>query len=684
MMNVSGQPGDKPVVLVVEDNDDVRRVVQLYLASAGFQVLEAGDGLAGLASFERDRPDLILLDVLLPKLDGLETLKRLRKSPGGHDVPVIMMSAVLQTRDLQAETAHLKVAAFLQKPFQVRRLLEEVRRVLNETTGVRSEVERGPTGAQTTTRGAADRENDEKILSTACRVGASGTLEEIPLPKILHGLFATNRTGRLRIVSGTTEKRIYFSSGLPVYAESSLPEETLGAYLIANRVITEAQGAEAYREMTENGRRFGEALLKLDLIGPHELFSAIERHLAEKVVSTISWKAGLFRFEDGEAWKDDVVIARMKPGRILIDGIRRYWSSESILAGERFTWDSVPFLADEAPYTDDQISLTSGEMKILQLVRRGLTMREIGGQIGDREQTAALLYALFVMERLGFSPRRAAQAPQSRVAAQRPAVEGVESPRPDASSKEEKAQALLAEYIKYRTADYFTLLGVPRDATAAQITAAFQTRQRRYHPDTLVGIDTGLVHEKMEELYDRVHSAFRTLTDAGLRAKYEEELDKGAKRTMLTQQSRTGRIETLANKPRHEILFEDGFSLLRNGEFSRALAMFEAAEKLEPKARYGAYRAWCSYLANPQIREKVERELVLLAKQNAGDGLTYYLLGNFYLREDNEKRATACYEKALSIDPQNIDATRQLRLIRMRQRQKRTEASGLFDLFKKK
>jgi tetratricopeptide (TPR) repeat protein len=153
---------------------------------------------------------------------------------------------------------------------------------------------------------------------------------------------------------------------------------------------------------------------------------------------------------------------------------------------------------------------------------------------------------------------------------------------------------------------------------------------------------------------------------------------------MLTQQSKTGQFETLANKPRHELLFEDGFSLLRNGEFARALPMFEEADKLQPKARYRAYTAWCSYLANPKLRETVEHDLVQLTKQNADDALMYYLLGNFYMREKNEKRATACYEKALEIDSQNIDAARQLRIIRMRQRQKTTESSGLFDLFKKK
>jgi CheY-like chemotaxis protein/curved DNA-binding protein CbpA len=688
MVNVTEQPRQKPLVLVVEDNEDVRRVAKRYLESHGYQVAEAGDGLEGLAAFERERPDLILFDVLLPKLDGIEAIKRLRKSPGGQDVPVIMMSAVLQTRDLHAETARLKVAALLQKPFQVSRLLEEVRRFLPTETGAAHApaTRPGPASSHAHEGGTAPSEKAKKLVCRARPIQATGTLEETPLPKVLHGLFVSRRTGRLRIVSGTTEKRIYISGGLPVYAESSLPEETLGAYLVANGKISEEQNAQARREMNERGRHFGEALLKLGFIGPHELFAEIESHLAEKVVSAFSWRVGKFKFEDDESWKDDVVIARMKPGRIIIDGVRRSWSAEFIFASERFDLDSVAFFLEEPPYTDEQLSFTSYESKILQLVRRGLSIREIADQTGDREAAVALFYALFVMERIGFYlGGRFAPGTTHRDSSERPMAVAAEVVlHPDAPTKEEKAQALLSEYIKFRTADYFTLLGVPRDATAEQITAAFQTRQRRYHADTLIGIDAGLVHEKMEELYVRVHTAYNTLVDDDLRAKYLAEIDKGATRTMLTQQSKTGKFETLANKPRHEVLFEDGFSLLRNGEFARALPMFEEAEKLQPKARYSAYRAWCSYLAAPKLREKVEHDLVALAKQNADDALMYYLLGNLYMRENNEKRAIACYEKALEIDPQNIDAARQLRIIRMRQRQKSAESSGLFDLFKKK
>jgi CheY-like chemotaxis protein/curved DNA-binding protein CbpA len=675
----------RPVVLIVEDNEDVRRVVKLYLESHEYRVVEAGDGLAGLAAFEAEHPDLILFDVLLPRLDGIEALKRLRSNPLGRDVPVIVMSAVLQTKDLIAETAQLKVAGLLQKPFQVRRLLEEVRRVLSGG-GQGKKINRESASALPSfpAPAAATDEKIERIRNAPLAICAVGQLEKTPLPKVLHSLFVSNRTGRLRVVSGTTEKRIYVSSGLPVYAESSIPEETLGAYLVALSKITEEQHKKACIEMTAMGRHYGEALLKLGIITPHDLFTEMEHHLAEKIVSTFAWKRGLFKFEDDESWKDDVVIARMKPGRILLDGITRYWKEDEILSSERFNLSSKCFLVEDVPYTEEQMALTSAEQKLLQLVRHNPSIGDIRTQSGMGPFTIAPLYAMFVMERIGFSlpvndaPLAALPAASLASASSTPLRAGATSP-----SKEELAQALLAEYLKLRTVDYFTLLGVPRDATCEQIDAAFALRQKRYHPDNLIGIDAGLVQEKMEELFVRVHTAHQTLTDDSLRTRYIEEMDQGAKRTMLTQRSKTGKFETLSNKPRHELLFEDGFSLLRNGEFSRALDMFKEAESLVSKARYSAYRAWCSYLVNSKQRESVERELLGLVKQNVDDSIMVYLLGNFYLREGNEKRATTCFEKVLEIDSQNIDAARQLRIIRMRQRQKNSEVSGLFDLFKK-
>jgi two-component system, OmpR family, response regulator len=661
----------KALVLVVEDNEDVRNIVTICLRRNGYAVVEAADGSSALEAFSNTKPDLILLDVLLPELDGIEVLKRLRAMETGNSVPVVMMSAVLQTRDLKAETARLNVASFLQKPFQMRKLLEHVERGQREVepTAEVSHSQPLPTPSQEPWSG------ERRVQMSRRPFALKGDLTEVSVPEILHSVFFESRTGQLRFYSGITEKFVFFSNGLPVYAESSIPEETLGSHLVQTGHLSPQQHEIALKEMTSSGRHFGEVLLKFNFLGPHELFVELEAHLTEKVISTYGWNEGTYRFDEGDDWKEDVIVARMKPGRIMLDGIQKYWTPAQIQRIIRITDVSSTFPLDASPYSEDQLGLSTQETRLLQMVKRGLTVREIVKQIGDLNLTISTLFALYTMEHLGFvlAPKLQ-KSPTTSSTSDNTAID-----------KNERAKMLLAEYLKFRTADYFKLLGVQRDASNEMIKKAFTERQHRYHPDTLIGIDTGLVHEKVEELFVRIHNAYRTLIDPRAREHYLMQLEKKAGDSPAYKQSspRTGRFATIKKKTQDTLLFEEGFSLLRSGNFVSALDFFSRAEELSPKPQYLAYRVWTSYLIDPEKgKKKTEKTLLRLRNQNEESALFPYLLGNMALKERNSKRAAMFFEQAVSIDPQHIDSCRQLRIIRMRQNT--TEVSGLFDLFKKK
>jgi DNA-binding response OmpR family regulator len=115
------------LVLVVDDDRTVSDVVRRYLERAGFRVTHAGDGVAALASVARDRPDLVVLDLMLPKVDGLEVCRRLRTDPGG--VPIVMLTALGEEAD---RVLGLEVGAddYMTKPFSPRELVLRVQSVL--------------------------------------------------------------------------------------------------------------------------------------------------------------------------------------------------------------------------------------------------------------------------------------------------------------------------------------------------------------------------------------------------------------------------------------------------------------------------------------------------------------------------------------------------------------------------
>ena len=122
-------------ILIVEDDEGIRDMLKYHLASAGFMVLEAADGTTGLRAARTGKPDLILLDLMLPGMGGLELCRALRKT---SRVPILMISA----RDAEVDKiVGLELGAddYITKPFSVREVVARVNAVLRRS---RSEAEK--------------------------------------------------------------------------------------------------------------------------------------------------------------------------------------------------------------------------------------------------------------------------------------------------------------------------------------------------------------------------------------------------------------------------------------------------------------------------------------------------------------------------------------------------------------
>jgi DNA-binding response OmpR family regulator len=114
-------------VLVVDDDPTVSDVVRRYLERAGFAVTLAGDGPAALQAYEAERPDLVVLDLMLPGLDGLEVARRLRTRP--DEVPIVMLTALGEEAD-RVLGLQLGADDYVTKPFSPRELVLRVQSVL--------------------------------------------------------------------------------------------------------------------------------------------------------------------------------------------------------------------------------------------------------------------------------------------------------------------------------------------------------------------------------------------------------------------------------------------------------------------------------------------------------------------------------------------------------------------------
>jgi len=122
-------------VLVVDDDLTVSDVVSRYLQRAGYQVTRAADGSAALAEFRRHQPDLVVLDLMLPGIDGLEVCRRLRQQTA--QVPVIMLTALGEEAD-RVLGLQLGADDYVTKPFSPRELVLRVQSVLRRVAGAAS------------------------------------------------------------------------------------------------------------------------------------------------------------------------------------------------------------------------------------------------------------------------------------------------------------------------------------------------------------------------------------------------------------------------------------------------------------------------------------------------------------------------------------------------------------------
>jgi excisionase family DNA binding protein len=122
-----------PTVLIVDDDPGTRAVVRASLELEGFEVVEAESGTTGLAAVDAESPDLILLDVMMPQMDGWEMLRRVQEVHGGA-IPVVMFSGKVDESSA-GEAAERGASGFIGKPFDPQQLVDRAKQLLGARSG---------------------------------------------------------------------------------------------------------------------------------------------------------------------------------------------------------------------------------------------------------------------------------------------------------------------------------------------------------------------------------------------------------------------------------------------------------------------------------------------------------------------------------------------------------------------
>jgi DNA-binding response OmpR family regulator len=124
-------------VVCVEDEPEMIELVRLILGRKGFEVIGAAGGLEGVQVIERVRPNVILLDLMMPDMDGWEVYQRIKANPVTRNIPVIVVTAKAQNIDKMLGLHIAKVDDYVTKPFGPAELLRSIEQVLARTTPVK-------------------------------------------------------------------------------------------------------------------------------------------------------------------------------------------------------------------------------------------------------------------------------------------------------------------------------------------------------------------------------------------------------------------------------------------------------------------------------------------------------------------------------------------------------------------
>jgi DNA-binding response OmpR family regulator len=423
------------LVLVIDDSATITKVVQLVLTKAGYQVQTAADGEQGLASVRAQRPNLILLDFVMPRMNGYQFCRELTADAKLRDIPVILMSA----KGDQVGERFVKVMGivdYITKPFSPEAITAVVQHTIGKYAGPGVEEDHPSlvTGEDLSATDDADRTDargtalkqlrgqisdvlsarvgaisgapDPATIATTIRntlddatlsrllgsvdlglfgestPGLRGDLRVVPLAEVLQLLDVQEQSGVLTVERSGARVEIYFRRGRvdQAIAEGVPDEFLLGRFVVDAEHMTRAE-FDAFlesRSIPAGAKLLGQQLMKLGHIGEPDLKACLTRQSSELIYEILRWRHGRFRFAAGMELPPSVIDAALglDVEAVLMEGYRRV--DEWHLIERAIDNFDVVFLRNEDSVAQmGRGRLTREELAVLELVNGKNTVKDI-------------------------------------------------------------------------------------------------------------------------------------------------------------------------------------------------------------------------------------------------------------------------------------------------------------------
>ena len=392
---------EKKSVLVIDDSPTVRRLAEIVLSQAGYEVYTADDGDEGLDIAKRVHPSIILVDFVMPRMNGYKLCKIIRSDPDLKHIPLILITA--KGEDVgQTFEERFGVLHYFQKPFEPDDLVAKI----DEVLGI-EKIEEEKAVFSSATVGAPNEnflemmekllkyyfEHELKVLvknimievlkeTEVVRSGGlifSGELKNLSIADILQFIGMVGLSGRLSVISSNLNAEIYLDKGNIVFATVSKPgyRNFLTDRLIEAGKIKVEDIRECLTDAKKQNLPIGRVLVQKGYITEDELMTFLRQLTEDAIFHTLAVNGGHFYLEDTPIPLNISDIKfRIPMSTIILDGLRKL--DESRVAAEMFkSNEMIPVRLITNVEALEDISLDEKELKVFSLVDGKTNLGEI-------------------------------------------------------------------------------------------------------------------------------------------------------------------------------------------------------------------------------------------------------------------------------------------------------------------
>lgn len=385
-------------ILVIEDDKSVAALLEDVLKSEGFDVLVERDGEWGLRKFQEKTIDLLIVDVLIPKIKGFDLITRIRETEKGRNLPIIVISGVYRAANHKQRIVDKhKVVDYLDKPIDVDHLIDILHDVFSSAYPVPGEAPLPvPPSAQVEPQVVPLARKESAVqVAVKLEVPERGDLGSVPFARLLGGMFAVRATGTLLLKKGSIKKIVYLRQGIPVFVKSNLVTECLGRVMVQERMITEDQCAKSLERKKTSTKKQGEILVEMGAISAHNLEFGLELQMQTKLFEMFSWLEGEYQFIAKDDFAGPAVALSVGPTALIHEGASRTMSAERVERDLERIVDLPVMPAKDPTMRYQALELDPRAERLLDRIDGKRPLKKLLDEADfDIEDAALLMYAL--------------------------------------------------------------------------------------------------------------------------------------------------------------------------------------------------------------------------------------------------------------------------------------------------